>query len=99
MHKVYEAENYIDAQIARAWLQDAGLQVHLAGEHLGGAVGELPAFGLQSLWVNADDVARAMDVLAELAQQRSESEALDAQEMTEADDVRDPPLGDSSVMA
>lgn len=99
MHKVYEAENYIDAQIARAWLQDAGLQVHLAGEHLGGAVGELPAFGLQSLWVSADDVERAMDVLAELAQQRLDSEALDSQATTAPDDGRDPPLGDASVMA
>jgi hypothetical protein len=71
MRKVYDADSYIDALIARGWLQDAGIATHFAGEHLGGAVGELPAFGLYSLWVEDDQVGRAQAVLAELAAQRA----------------------------
>lgn len=82
MRKVYEADNYIDAQIARGWLEAAGLNVLLAGEHLGGAVGELPAFGLHSLWVPEAEQASAEAVLAELAAQRAAS--VDALE-TESD--------------
>jgi hypothetical protein len=76
MRKVYDAENYIDALIARGWLADAGVDSHFAGEHLGGAVGELPAFGLYSLWVDESLEARARAVLAELAEQRASGEAL-----------------------
>lgn len=72
MRKVYEADNYIDAQIARGWLEAAGVPVLLSGEHLVGAMGELPAFGLHSLWVTADHEAEAHVALAELAAQRGQ---------------------------
>lgn len=75
MLKVYDAESYIDALIARGWLSDAGIDSHFAGEHLGGAVGELPAFGLYSLWVDEADGPRARAVMAELAAQRESSQA------------------------
>lgn len=72
MRKVYEADNYIDAQIARGWLEAAGIPALLSGEHLVGAMGELPAFGLHSLWVTVDHEAEAHAALTELAAQRSQ---------------------------
>jgi len=81
MLKIYDADSYIDALIARGWLLDAGIDSHFAGEHLGGAVGELPAFGLYSLWVNEAVESKARAVLADLAEQRAS---------TESNDVSDP---------
>lgn len=81
MRKVYEADSYIDAQIARGWLEAAGIPTLVAGEHLGGAMGELPVFGLHSLWVGDDNEQEALDVLVELAAQREDrqpGEDLDA---------------------
>lgn len=84
MRKVYEADSYIDAQITRGWLEAAGVPVLLAGEHLGGAMGELPVAGLHSLWVGDDFEQAARAALAELAAQREEpsrdaaGDALDA---------------------
>lgn len=74
MRKVYEAENYIDAQITRGWLDTAGVDVLLAGEHLGGALGELPAFGLHSLWVPDDQASAAEAALGELRAQRADTD-------------------------
>lgn len=73
MHKIYEADNYIDAQIARGWLESAGITVLVSGEHLGGAIGELPAFGLHSLWVSDGEIAAATELMVELRQQRAEA--------------------------
>ncbi len=75
MRKVYEAHSYIDAQIARGWLEAAGIPSLVAGEHLGGAMGELPVFGLHSLWVGDDNAQKALDMLAELAAQREDRRA------------------------
>ncbi|SDD36459.1 DUF2007 domain-containing protein [Aquimonas voraii] len=72
MRKVYEADSYIDAQITRGWLEAAGVPSLLAGEHLGGAIGELPVAGLHSLWVGDDFEHAARAALAELAAQRDE---------------------------
>ena len=73
MHKIYEADSYIDAQIARGWLESAGISVLISGEHLGGAIGELPALGLHSLWVADGEIAAATELLSELRQQRAEA--------------------------
>lgn len=89
MRKVYEADSYIDAQIARGWLEAAGIPSLVAGEHLGGAMGELPVFGLHSLWVGDDNAQEALDVLAELAAQRED---------VRADEDLDP-LGDEVLPA
>ena len=83
MRKVYEAENYIDAQITRGWLDAAGVDVLFAGEHLGGAMGELPAFGLHSLWVPDDQAAAAEVALRELRAQRADIEQSDVAEQPE----------------
>lgn len=73
VHKIYEADNYIDAQIARGWLESAGISVLVSGEHLGGAIGELPAFGLHSLWVADCEIEAATELIVELRQQRAEA--------------------------
>lgn len=70
MRKVYEADSYIDAQITRGWLESAGVPALLAGEHLGGGIGELPVAGLHSLWVGDELELEARAALAELAAQR-----------------------------
>ncbi len=90
MRKVYEADNYIDAQIARGWLEAAGLSVLLAGEHLGGAMGELPAFGLHSLWVPDEQQSAAEAVLAELADERAANLADSRAEQDDAARTDDP---------
>ncbi|MBE5314284.1 MAG: DUF2007 domain-containing protein [Xanthomonadales bacterium] len=81
MRKVYEADSYIDAQITRGWLEAAGVPALLAGEHLGGAMGELPVSGLHSLWVGNDFEHEARVALAELAAQR------DARSLGEGEDL------------
>jgi hypothetical protein len=76
MRKVYEAENYIDAQIARGWLESSGIGALVSGEHLSGAMGELPALGLQSLWVADEQFEAAKLAIAELAEERAANEPL-----------------------
>jgi hypothetical protein len=88
MRKVYEAENYIDAQIARGWLESAGIAARVSGEHLSGAMGELPALGLHSLWVAEDQLELALQAIAELAQERAANALADEDEC--ADPARRP---------
>ncbi len=51
MRAVYEAENLIDAHLARGVLEQAGIPAWVRGEHLVGAMGELPALGLIAVCV------------------------------------------------
>jgi hypothetical protein len=69
---IYRADNWVDAQLVRGWLQQQGLQVFLSGEYLSGAVGELPAGDLLSIRVHDHQVEQGLRLLAELREIRGE---------------------------
>lgn len=64
MRVVYEAENLIDAHLVRGALEQAGIPVWVRGEHLTGAMGELPVLGLVAVCVPEAALAEAHRVLA-----------------------------------
>lgn len=65
MKTAYEAANAIEAHMLRDVLRQEGIAAHVLGEHLLGALGELPAAGLVRLMVDVEDFARARAVLEE----------------------------------
>lgn len=63
MKTVYEAANAVEAHMVLDLLKQEGLSAQLHGEHLPGAVGELPAAGLVRLVIGEADFARAREVI------------------------------------
>jgi len=64
MQRIYEPRDLLEAQMLTGMLADEGVEVFLAGGHLVGAVGELPAIGLLGLMVADHDAARARQLIA-----------------------------------
>lgn len=64
MQTVYEAANAAEAHMIADLLRQEGVVAHVRGEHLQGALGELPAAGLVRLEVHEQDFARARDFVA-----------------------------------
>ena len=64
MQTVYEAANAAEAHMIADLLRQEGVVAHVRGEHLQGALGELPAAGLVRLEVHPEDHARARDFIA-----------------------------------
>jgi len=52
MQQLYQAQNIVDASIAKGLLEQGGIHVYLSGYYLQGGIGELPASGTLSLWVD-----------------------------------------------
>jgi hypothetical protein len=77
MHVVYEAENLIDAHLVRGLLQGEGIEVFIRGEHLIGAMGELPVAGLIAVCVPEQQLPRARALLDEWAEQADPAEEPD----------------------
>lgn len=79
MRIIYRAENIIDANLVKNALEQAGIFAHVAGEHLTGAVGELPVWNLVAVMVADHDVEQAAriaaDVDATLAEHRRRHDA------------------------
>lgn len=71
---VYRAEHLFDAHLRKHTLENAGLRCFVFGDALTGAIGELPAMGYLELKVVESEQARALAVLAELAEQPPLSE-------------------------
>lgn len=65
MDTIWHPPTLIEGQLARMRLQDEGIACHLAGEHLSGGLGELPAFGLYALMVDPRQAVRALALLRE----------------------------------
>lgn len=63
MQTLYEAANALEAHMLRDLLRQQGIQAELHGEHLPGALGELPAAGLVRLVVDEADHPRARQVV------------------------------------
>lgn len=59
MRTLYEAASAIEAHMLRDLLRQVGLTAQIQGEHLQGALGELPAAGLVRLVVDEPDYAAA----------------------------------------
>lgn len=53
----------MEAQLGKQLLLAEGVFCYLAGEHLSGGLGELPAFGLYALMVEPEALAQAERVL------------------------------------
>jgi len=64
MQRVYEPQDLLEAELLLGMLASEGVEAHLAGRHLLGAVGELPALGLLGLLVEDDDAERARSLIA-----------------------------------
>ncbi|MEJ5207330.1 DUF2007 domain-containing protein [Denitratimonas sp. CY0512] len=65
MHVVYEPENLIEAHLLKGLLAQAGIAAHIRGEHLTGAMGELPALGLLAVMVVDEDADAARALIAD----------------------------------
>lgn len=65
MQQIYQAENIFDANIVKGLLEQGGVQVYISGYYLQGGVGELPASGNTSIWVDDDQVTLAQQLIAE----------------------------------
>ncbi|GGU63807.1 hypothetical protein GCM10009504_20910 [Pseudomonas laurentiana] len=65
MQRIYEPENLLEAELLVGMLASEGIEVHLAGRHLTGGVGELPMQGLLGLTVPDEQAERARRLIAE----------------------------------
>lgn len=63
MECIYEARHGFEAQLLRDVLAQEGIEAEVRGEHLQGAVGDLPALGLVQLRVAPEQAAAARAVL------------------------------------
>ncbi len=68
MINIYTPESLLEAQCLKDMLASRCIPCHLAGVDLMGAVGELPAFGLLGLYVEAEDAAVARELIDEYLQ-------------------------------
>jgi hypothetical protein len=63
MRKIYEPENLMEGELLQGMLASEGIEAHITGRHLLGAVGELPVFGLLGLSVEDDLADRARQLI------------------------------------
>lgn len=63
MRCVYQARDGLEAHMVANLLQQVGIAAQVQGDLLQGGVGELPAAGLASVWVDNDDEERAREVV------------------------------------
>ncbi|HCP57115.1 MULTISPECIES: DUF2007 domain-containing protein [Pseudomonas] len=65
MQRIYEPRDLMEAELLLSMLNSEGIEAHLTGQHLAGAVGELPTSGLLGLMVNNQQAARAHQLIGE----------------------------------
>lgn len=63
MKCVYEASNVLEAHVIQGLLEQHRISSFIEGEHLIGAVGELPASQLVRILVNDDDLAAGASLM------------------------------------
>ena len=64
MQRIYEPQDLLEAELLLGMLASEGVEAHLAGRHLLGAMGELPALGLLGLLVEDEEAERARRLIA-----------------------------------
>ncbi|MHC6227336.1 putative signal transducing protein [Pseudomonas sp. X10] len=65
MRRIYEPESLLEAELLIGMLDSEGIEVHLVGRDLMGAVGELPMQGLLGLAVADEQADYARQLIAE----------------------------------
>lgn len=61
----YHPLDMAEAQLLEHLLNDHHIGCHLSGQYLQGAVGELPALGLLGIWVAAEDLGLARELISD----------------------------------
>lgn len=64
MQRIYEPRDLLEGEMLLGMLASEGVDAHLIGGHLLGAVGELPALGLLGLLVDNEDAEHARGLIA-----------------------------------
>ena len=64
MQRIYEPQDLMEGELLLAMLASEGIEAHLTGRHLAGAVGELPASGLLGVMVEDDQAHSAQQLIA-----------------------------------
>ncbi len=64
MQRIYEPQDVMEGELLISMLASEGVEAHLAGRHLAGALGELHACGLLGLMVENVDAERAQALIA-----------------------------------
>ena len=80
MQAIFNASNQFNAQLIVDLLQSEGIDAHIHGAYLAGAMGELPFGGLIRVMVDEADADRAKLIVAQW-------EALPVPEDDEMDDI------------
>lgn len=72
--EVYSAADIPEAHLVLAVLEDADIEARIVGDHLQGAVGDLPAVSIAPrIWVHAQNFAKAREVIKAWQQEMRES--------------------------
>ncbi|MFD2642420.1 putative signal transducing protein [Pseudomonas japonica] len=64
MQRIYEPENLMEAEVLIGMLDNEGVEAHLVGRDLLGAIGELPLHGLLGLAVADEQAEYARQLIA-----------------------------------
>ena len=64
MQRIYEPQDLLEGEMLLGMLASEGVDAHLAGRHLLGGIGELPALGLLGLLVEDEEAERARRLIA-----------------------------------
>lgn len=64
MQRVYEPQDLLEAELLVGMLASEGVEAHLTGRDLVGAIGELPAGGLLGLLVDNEQATQARGLIA-----------------------------------
>ena len=75
MRCVYQARDGLEAHMVADLLQQVGVAARVQGDLLQGGVGELPAAGLVSVWVDNEEETRAREVVEGYLREQPDSEA------------------------
>jgi hypothetical protein len=65
MQRIYEPQDLMEGELLQGMLASEGIEAYLTGQHLAGAVGELPACGLLGLMVEDAQAHSAQQLIAE----------------------------------
>lgn len=65
MRNVYTASNSIQAHLVKILLQGEGIQTHVSGDYLQGAMGELPVVGMLEVMVDETELHQARIIIDE----------------------------------
>jgi hypothetical protein len=64
MQRIYEPQDVMEGELLLGMLASEGVEAFMTGQHLAGAVGELPACGLLGLMVEDAQAERAQQLIA-----------------------------------